>query len=60
VGCITGESGIAGGKVGRIDIREGFSVVEVAAEVAERVLRSLTHATLRGRAVNARPFREHA
>lgn len=59
VGCIAGESGIAGAQVGRIDLRDTFSVVEVDAEVAERVLRSLTNATVRGRPVNARPFRGH-
>lgn len=59
VGCVTGEAGIPGAQVGRIDLRETFSVVEVAAEVAERVLRALSNVTVRGRAVNARPFREH-
>ncbi len=58
VGCITGESGIRGTQVGRIDIRETFSVVEVSADVAERVLRSLANVALRGRAVAVRPFRE--
>ena len=59
VGCITGESGIAGAQIGRIDLKDTFSVAEVNAEVAERVLRSLANVQIRGRPVNARPFRGH-
>ncbi len=41
VGAITGESGISGQSIGAIDIRNAFSVVEVAAELAEGVLVTL-------------------
>jgi ATP-dependent RNA helicase DeaD len=51
VGAITGEAGIKGDQVGRIDIRESFSVVEVAADVAERVIRALNGTTMRGRSL---------
>jgi ATP-dependent RNA helicase DeaD len=51
VGAITGEAGIKGEQVGRVDIRETFSVVEVAAPAAERVIRALNGTTMRGRAV---------
>lgn len=51
VGTFTSEAGIAGEQVGRIEIRETFSVVEVDASVAERVIRSLNGTTLRGRSV---------
>lgn len=58
VGCITGEAGISGTQVGKIEIRDTFSVVEVSADVADRVLRSLANVTLRGRSVHVRPYRE--
>jgi ATP-dependent RNA helicase DeaD len=51
VGAITGEAGIKGDQVGRVDIRDTFSIVEVAADVAERVIRALNGTSLRGRAV---------
>lgn len=51
VGAITGESGIPGDKVGRIEIRDTFSVVEVAADAADRVIRALNGTTLRGRSL---------
>jgi len=51
VGVITGEAGIRGEEVGRIDIRDSFSVVEVAAPVAEKVIRALNGTTLKGRSV---------
>lgn len=51
VGAITGEAGIKGEQVGKIDIRETFSVVEVAAGVSDKVIRTLNGTTLRGRAV---------
>lgn len=51
VGAITGEANIKGEQVGRVDIRDTFSVVEVAAAVAERVIRALNGTTMRGRSV---------
>lgn len=51
VGAITGEANIKGDQVGRVDIRESFSVVEVAAPVAERVIRALNGTTMRGRSL---------
>ena len=51
VGAITGEANIKGDQVGRVDIRESFSVVEVAASVAERVIRALNGTTMRGRSL---------
>ena len=53
MGAITGESGIAGSKVGKIEIRDTFSVVEVAEPEAELVIRSLNGITVRGRSVRA-------
>ena len=53
MGAITGESGIAGSKVGRIEIRDTFSIVEVEEPQAELVIRSLNGITVRGRSVRA-------
>jgi ATP-dependent RNA helicase DeaD len=51
VGAITGEAGIEGSRIGRIELRETFSIVEVDAEVAERVIRSLNGTTVKGRSI---------
>jgi ATP-dependent RNA helicase DeaD len=51
MGAITGESGIAGSQIGKIDIRDTFSIVEVEESVADRVIRALNGVTVRGRAV---------
>lgn len=51
LGAITGESGIRGEQVGRIDVKDGFSRVEVHDTVAERVIRSLNGTSIRGRSV---------
>jgi hypothetical protein len=44
--------------VGRVEIREGFSLVEVRAEDGDRAVRGLTGATIRGRRIAARPDRK--
>ncbi len=51
VGAITGEAGITGAEIGRIELRDTFSVVEVAAGTADRVIRALNGTTMRGRAL---------
>lgn len=51
VGAITGEAGVKGDQIGRVEIRDTFSVVEVAPDIAERVIRALNGTTLRGRAL---------
>jgi ATP-dependent RNA helicase DeaD len=51
VGAITGEAGVNGDQIGRVEVRDTFSIVEVAAEVAERVIRALNGTSLRGRSV---------
>jgi ATP-dependent RNA helicase DeaD len=53
VGAITGEAGVDGRAVGKIEIRESHSVVEVHDEVARKVIRALNGTTLKGRAVRA-------
>ncbi len=51
VGAITGEANITGAQVGRIELRDTFSVVEVAADAAEKVIRALNGTTMRTRAL---------
>ena len=58
VGAITGEAPIGGDRIGRIEIRDTHSSVEVAASVAEKVIKSLATATIRGRPASVRVFRE--
>jgi len=53
VGAITGEAGVDGKAIGRIDIRESHSLVEVHDEVARQVIQSLNGTTIKGRAVRA-------
>ncbi len=58
VGAITGETPVTGDRIGRIEIRDTHSSVEVAASVADRVIKGLATATIRGRPANVRVFRE--
>src|SRR2546430_1510325 len=58
VGALIREAGIAKGDIGRIEVRETFSVVEVAAAAAGQAVRGLTGTTIRGRRVVARLDRE--
>ena len=54
VGAIANEAGIAGSRIGRVDIRENHSIVELEAADAERAIAALAGANIRGRRVNAR------
>jgi ATP-dependent RNA helicase DeaD len=54
VGAITGEAGITGAQVGKIEMRETYSLVDIATPVADRVVQSLTGVSIRGRRVTAR------
>lgn len=49
VGAIAGEADIPGSQVGKIDIRDTFSIVEVQAKVAEKVIRAVNGTTIKGR-----------
>ena len=51
VGAVTGESGIKGAQIGKIEIRDTFSVVEVQADIADQVIRSVNGTTIKGRSV---------
>jgi ATP-dependent RNA helicase DeaD len=58
VGAITGETGIAGAQIGKIDIRGNFSLIEIDSMVVDEVIRKLDGTTIRGRTVSVRPDRE--
>ena len=58
VGALTNESGISSELLGKITMRDVFSVVDVASSVAEKVIASITGKTIRGRVVNARVDRK--
>jgi ATP-dependent RNA helicase DeaD len=51
LGAITGEAAVTGDQVGRIELRDSFSVVEVASGVADKVIQALNGTTLRGRSL---------
>jgi ATP-dependent RNA helicase DeaD len=53
LGAITGEAGVEGNAVGKIEIRESHSVVEVHDAVARKVIKALNGTTIKGRAVRA-------
>jgi ATP-dependent RNA helicase DeaD len=57
VGALVNAVGIAKEAVGRVEIRDAFTLVEVRADEADRAVRGLNGATLRGRRVSARPER---
>ncbi|MBW3534445.1 MAG: DEAD/DEAH box helicase [Gemmatimonadetes bacterium] len=51
LGAMTGEAGIKGAQVGKIEIRDSFSLVEIERDAADKVIRGLNGVTVRGRAV---------
>jgi ATP-dependent RNA helicase DeaD len=53
LGAITGEAGVDGHSVGKIEIHESHTVVEVHDAVARKVIKALNGTTIRGRAVRA-------
>jgi ATP-dependent RNA helicase DeaD len=53
LGAITGEAGVDGRSVGKIDIHESHTVVEVHDVVARKVIKALNGTTIKGRAVRA-------
>jgi len=58
VGALIREAGVAKGDIGRVEVRETFSLVDLAAVAGERAVRGLAGATIRGRRVLARLDRE--
>lgn len=63
LGAITGEAQIDGASVGRIDIRDTFSLVEVDRSVADRIIETMNGTTVKGRSLRVdfdRPGRRKA
>ena len=58
VGAITGEAGLTREQIGRVEVRESHSTVQVASEVADRVVQRLTGTMIRGRRAAARLDRD--
>jgi len=58
VGAITGEAGIVGGQIGKIDIRGAFTLIEIDSQVVDDVVRKMAGVTIRGREVSVRPDRD--
>lgn len=54
VGAITGESNAVGGQIGKIEIRETYSLVEVDPDIADHVIAELSGSFIRGREVHVR------
>lgn len=54
VGAITGEGGVAGDDLGRIDIFPSFSLVEMAGELSEAAAKKISRATVAGRKLRIR------
>jgi ATP-dependent RNA helicase DeaD len=54
VGAITGESGITSDRIGKLEIRDGHTVAEIASADAETVIEKMNGVTLRGRRIAAR------
>lgn len=54
VGAITGEGGVAGDDLGRIDIFPSFSLVEMAGELSEKAAQNISRATVAGRKLRIR------
>ena len=52
VGAIAGEAGVSGSVVGAIDIKESYSFVDVDRRNAEKVMRAMMNAKIRGLTVH--------
>jgi ATP-dependent RNA helicase DeaD len=51
MGAIAGEADIPGSSVGKIEIRDTFSIVEVPADAAQKVIDKVNGTTIKGRSV---------
>jgi ATP-dependent RNA helicase DeaD len=49
--AIAGESGIQGKRVGKIDIREQFTFVDIPVDIAEKVIAAMDNAFIRGKKI---------
>jgi ATP-dependent RNA helicase DeaD len=60
VGAIAGEGGVSGKDLGRIEIFDTFSTVEIAAELSPAALGRIANAKVSGRTLRIEPDREDA
>jgi ATP-dependent RNA helicase DeaD len=51
VGAIAGEANIPGSRIGKIEIRDAFSIVEIQADFADQVIRAMNGTTMKGRSL---------
>ena len=54
VGALTREVGLARTDIGRVELRDAFSLLEIAAPVADQAITGLARTTIRGRRPAAR------
>jgi ATP-dependent RNA helicase DeaD len=57
VGAITGEAGLTAEQIGKVDLRDSHTIVDVASDVAEKVIAALNGSTICGRHVLTREDR---
>ena len=57
VGAITGEGGISGKDLGRIDIYDTYSTVEIAGSLSPAAVGRIAAATVSGQSLRIRPDR---
>ena len=57
VGALIKEAGLQKGQIGRIDVRDTYSLVDVAPPVMNQAVQRLSGVSIRGRRVTARPDR---
>ena len=57
VGALIREAGLVKEEIGKIELRETFALVDVAAGAVDKAVRGLAGATIRGRRVAVRPDR---
>jgi len=54
VGAIANESGISGRDIGKIEMGNGFSIVEIPSSAVDTVIDAMTDAKIRGKRVTVR------
>lgn len=54
VGALIKEAGLQKDQIGKIDVRDAFSLVEIAPQITDQALRRLSGVSIRGRRVTAR------
>ena len=54
VGALIKEAGLQKGQIGKIDVRDSFSLVDVSPPIADQAVKALTGMSIRGRRVTAR------